>query len=91
MFAVLNYTMLAGELPTAPFSSIIRVDKLEVPTHMGSGLVNQMTSCIQHEGKERPYTVNPVYNAMFFFSYSCHKKTPRIIHRCRIYYNFLAL
>ena len=32
-----------------------------------------------------------VYNAMFFFSYSCHKKAPRIIHRCRIEYNFLAL
>ena len=26
----------------------------------------------------------PVYNAMFFLSYSCHKKVPRIIHRCRI-------
>ena len=26
----------------------------------------------------------PVYNAMFFLSYSCHKKAPRIIHRCRI-------
>ena len=25
-----------------------------------------------------------VYNAMFFLSYSCHKKAPRIIHRCRI-------
>ena len=26
----------------------------------------------------------PVYNAMFFLSYSCRKKAPRIIHRCRI-------
>ena len=32
----------------------------------------------------------PVYNAMFFLSYSCHKKAPRIIHRCRIYYNFFS-
>ena len=26
----------------------------------------------------------PVYNAMFFLSYSCRKKEPRIIHRGRI-------
>ena len=25
----------------------------------------------------------PVYNAMFFLSYSCRKKAPRIIHGCR--------
>ena len=32
--------------------------------------------------KDLPYI--PVYNAMFFLSYSCHKKAPRIIHRCRV-------
>ena len=27
---------------------------------------------------------------MFFLSYSFHKKAPRIIHRCRIKYNFFS-
>ena len=32
-------------------------------------------------GKYKLLPYIPVYNAMFFLSYSCHKKTPCIIHR----------